>query len=165
MALVLIVPAALQATLRTAVHLQRSWLVETQTQQLLHKLSYAKTVQKTPSVTEVKLRRCSSVTVMLQSCKKASLEAKILSLIILSSHAHVVASGCYFWQKSWFSDDCYTKKGHLSSDTEPFPPPSPWFRCYKMREGMSPATGKSPWHLNPLIGRWNQWSTINPHSN
>lgn len=55
----------------------------------------------------------SSVTVLLQSSKKPSFAAKILLWIILSSNARDVARGCCFWQRSWFSDDCYTKKGHL----------------------------------------------------
>lgn len=67
-----------------------------------------------------------------------------------------------------------TLKRDIFSDTEPFPPSSPWFNCYKMRQGMkypftqpgmSPVIGKSSWHSNPLTGKWNQWSTINPHSN
>ena len=115
----------------------------------------------------------SSVTVMLQSCKKLSFAAKILSHIILSSNAHAVASGYYFWQKSRFSDDTTaTPKWTTFSDKEPFP----WaFDCTATRQGKwcyplpkpgtSPIIRKSLWHLNPLTGKWNQWSTINPHSN
>lgn len=59
-----------------------------------------KKVHKTPSVTEE--QEISSVTVILQRCKKLSFPAKILLCIIPSNNVHAVAGGCYFWQKSWF---------------------------------------------------------------
>lgn len=102
----LIVPAALQTTLRMPMLFQRWWCGRNsgsaaQPEQLLHKLPHAKRVQKTPSVTEA----ISSVTVTLQSFKKLSFATETLLHILLSSNANALASGCYFWQKSWFSGD------------------------------------------------------------
>lgn len=176
MVLALIVPAALRTKLRTRMLFQR-WCGRNSgsaapPEQLLQTTTCQKSAENT-FCDWSKEQEVFLVTVTLQSCKKLSFAAKILLHTILSSNAHAVASGCYFWQKSWFSDDTTaTPKGTVFSDKEPFP----WaFDCTITRRGKwcypfpKPGTSliirKSLWHLNPLIGKWNQWSTINPHSN
>lgn len=53
-------------------------MAETQAQQLLHKLAHAKTVQKTPSVTEVKLKRCPQLLKCYKIVKNQALQPKYL---------------------------------------------------------------------------------------
>lgn len=87
-------------------------------EQLPCKLPRAKQVQKTLSVTAAKSSRFPQ---SLWGYKKLSFSAQILLHVILSSNAHIVAGGCYFWQKSSFSDDTTgTPKGTIS-DREMFP--------------------------------------------
>lgn len=144
-------------------------VAETQAQQLLHKTSTCQNSAENTFCDWSEGQEMSSVTVMLQSCKKSSFAAKILLGINLSSNVHgsqqllLLAEKLILWWLLHKKGTYFLIWNHFLLQALDFPATKWGNGCYPFSHlGMSPAIGKSSWHLNPLIGKWNQWSTINP---